>query len=414
MTRRAAFPIPAVLLGLAVFAGSQPEAVLAQVPPSQAPAATSPRAGALDLTLAPTPPMGWNSWNKFGCDINERLIREVADAMVATGMRDAGYQFVNLDDCWHGKRDASGTIQPDPERFPGGLAALADYVHAKGLKIGIYSDAGTMTCAKRPGSGDFEAKDAAQYARWGFDYLKYDWCNTEGRDPRTSYARMRDALVATGRPIVFSICEWGSNDPWLWAKGVGHLWRTTGDIGICWEKAGCKQDWELGVMNILDLQVGLERYSGPGHWNDPDMLQVGNGLTEAEDRAHFSMWAMLAAPLLAGNDLRAMSDATRAILTNREVVAIDQDPLGEQAHKLRDDGSEEIWVRRLNGGRHAIAFLNRGAGPVRLSVTWKELGWEPAREVVFRDVWTHEDLPPVTDVFTARVAPHDVVVVVTK
>jgi alpha-galactosidase len=414
MTRRAAFLISSALVGLALAASSAHPVLLAQDasrPASPAPG-RAPRV--LDLSLAPTPPMGWNSWNKFGCDITERLIREVADAMVATGLKDAGYQYVNLDDCWHGKRDADGMIQPDPERFPSGLAALAEYVHARGLKIGIYSDAGTMTCAKRPGSGDFEEKDATQYARWGFDYLKYDWCNTEGRDARPSYERMRDALVATGRPIVFSICEWGSNDPWLWGKGVGHLWRTTGDIGICWEKGGCKQDWELGVMNILDLQVGLERYAGPGHWNDPDMLQVGNGLTEAEDRAHFSMWAMLAAPLLAGNDLRSMSDATRAILTNREVIAIDQDPLGEQARKLRDDGNEEVWVRRLKGGRYAIAFLNRGAGPVRMSVTWKELGWAPARKVTFRDVWAHKDLAPVTDVFTARVAPHDVVVVATR
>jgi len=414
MTRCVAFQISATLIGIVLSTWSPHAALLAQTAPRPSTPATPPPARPLDLSLARTPPMGWNSWNKFGCDINERLIREVADAMVVTGLKDAGYQYVNLDDCWHGKRDADGLIQPDPERFPGGLAALADYVHGKGLKIGIYSDAGTMTCAKRPGSGDFEEKDATQYARWGFDYLKYDWCNTEGREAPASYARMRDALVATGRPIVFSICEWGSHDPWLWAKGVGHLWRTTGDIGICWEKGACKEDWELGVMNILDLQVGLERYSGPGHWNDPDMLQVGNGLKESEDRAHFSMWAMLAAPLLAGNDLRSMSDATRAILTNREVIAIDQDPLGEQAHKLRDDGNEEVWIRRLQGGRHAIAFLNRGAGPVRVSVTWKELGWEPARNVTFRDVWKHTDLAPVTDVFTAHVAPHDVVLVVTK
>jgi len=369
------------------------------------------RPGQFDPSLAATPPMGWNSWNKFGCDIDESLIREVADALVASGLKDAGYQYVNLDDCWHGQRDAEGYIQPDPTRFPSGMKALADYVHGKGLKIGLYSDAGFMTCAKRAGSAGFEQKDATQYARWGFDYLKYDWCNTRGLDARTAYAKMRDALVATGRPIVFSMCEWGTHDPWTWAQGVSHLWRTTGDIGLCWEKAACKQEWELGVMNILDLQVGLERYAGPGHWNDPDMLQVGNGLTESEDRAHFTMWAMLAAPLLAGNDLRKMSDATRAILTNREVIAVDQDRLGQQARKLRDDGNEEIWARELEGGRWAIAFLNRGQGPVRMTVRWSELGWPADRVVKVRDLWAHADLADASGEFTARVAPHDVVAV---
>lgn len=366
---------------------------------------------ALELSdVARTPPMGWNSWNRFQCDINEEIIRRAAEAMVSSGMKDAGYQYVNIDDCWHGERDAEGYIQADPKRFPSGMKALADYVHARGLKIGIYSDAGTMTCAKRPGSKDHEEKDAAQYARWGFDYLKYDWCNTEGLDPLAAYARMRDGLAKTGRPFVFSICEWGRNGPWLWGKGVGHLWRTTGDIGICWEKASCKNEWESGVVNILDLQVGLEKYASPGHWNDPDMLQVGNGLSEPEDRAHFSMWAILAAPLIAGCDLTNMSEATRTILTNREVIAVDQERLGIQGRKLRDDGEQEVWVKPLSGGAVAVALLNRSSQPARIQVRWSELGWGDATAQV-RDLWAHKDLGAFAGDFSARVEPHDVVVV---
>jgi alpha-galactosidase len=263
----------------------------------------SSSAFALENGLARTPPMGWNSWNKFRCNVSEGLLREMADAMVSTGMRDAGYVYLNVDDCWHGARDAAGNIQPDKKRFPSGMAALANYVHAKGLRLGIYSDAGGKTCAKRPGSLGFEEQDAAQYASWGIDYLKYDWCNTEGLKAEEAYTKMRDALQKTGRKIVFSICEWGTSQPWNWAAPVGNLWRTAGDIGPCWEKSSCTRAWETGIMNILDLQVGLEAYASPGRWNDPDMLQVGNGMSQTEDRAHFSMWALLAAPLLAGNDL---------------------------------------------------------------------------------------------------------------
>jgi alpha-galactosidase len=291
------------------------------------------------------------------------------------------------------------------------MRALADYVHGKGLKIGIYSDAGSRTCAGRPGSLGYERQDAEQYARWGFDYLKYDWCNTEGQTALAAYTKMRDELVARGRPIVFSICEWGTNEPWVWARGVGHLWRTTGDIGICWERAQCRQNWELGVMNILDLQVGLERYAGPGHWNDPDMLQVGNGMSASEDRAHFSMWAMLAAPLLAGNDLRTMSDTTRQILTNAEVIAVDQDPLGRQGWKVRDEGDHEVWVKPLTGGAWAVALLNRGTTPVRMQVRWSELGLGADASMLVRDLWAHRDLGTFAGDFSARVRSHDVVMV---
>jgi alpha-galactosidase len=367
-------------------------------------------AGALENGAARTPPMGWNSWNRFQCNVSEALIRQTADALVSTGLRDAGYVYLNVDDCWHGVRDAQGMIQPDATRFPGGMRALADYVHSRGLKFGIYSDAGTLTCGKRPGSRGFEEKDARQYASWGVDYLKYDWCSTDGLKAPDAYATMRDALARTGRPITFSICEWGNSQPWSWAGPVGNLWRTTGDIGLCWEKKSCKKDWETGVVNILDLQVGLESAAGPGHWNDPDMLQVGNGLTDTEDRSHFSLWALLAAPLLAGNDLRAMSPATKETLTNREVIAIDQDALGIEGHKVRDDGEEEVWARPLSGGAMAVILFNRGEAPVRIQVRWSELGW-PASTAVVRDLWRKEDMGTFTSAYSARVESHGVVMV---
>jgi alpha-galactosidase len=365
-------------------------------------------AAALDNGTARTPPMGWNSWNKFQCDVSESLIKQVADAIVTSGLRDAGYVYVNVDDCWHGARDARGYMQPDAARFPSGMKALAAYLHGKGLKFGLYSDAGTQTCAKRPGSRGYEERDARQYADWGVDYLKYDWCNTEGLRAQDAYAVMRDALVAAGRPIAFSICEWGQSQPWTWAAPVGNLWRTTGDIGLCWEKKACRREWETGITNILDLQVGLESYAGPGHWNDPDMLQVGNGLTDDEDRAHFSLWAILAAPLLAGNDVRHMSVATREILVNREVIAVDQDALGIQGRKVRDDGDQEVWARPLSGGALAVALLNRGDAPVRVQFFWTELGW-PVHPVAVRDLWRKKDMGSFRDGYSAEVGPHGIV-----
>ena len=254
--------------------------------------------------LALTPPMGWNSWNYFKCDrVNEAVIRDMADAMVSSGMKDAGYEYIVIDDCWQVGRDDEGVIVVDSEKFPSGIAALADYVHSRGLKFGIYSDAGTHTCEGRPGSKGHEEQDAATYAAWGVDYLKYDWCNTEGQDEIESYTKMRDALYKAGRPIVFSICEWGYSKPWEWAGDVGHLWRTTQDITDRWD--GSRWGNQLGWTFILEQQVGLEKYAGPGHWNDPDMLEVGNdGLTINEARAHFTMWCVLAAPLITGNDLK--------------------------------------------------------------------------------------------------------------
>jgi alpha-galactosidase len=372
------------------------------------PASAPASAEALDDGLARTPPMGWNSWNKFQCNVSEALVEQMADAIVGSGLRDAGYVYVNVDDCWQGARDGQGFIQPDATRFPSGMKALASYLHGRGLKFGIYSDAGTMTCAKRPGSHGFEGKDAQRYASWDVDYVKYDWCNTDGIKPEQAYASMRDALARAGRPIVLSICEWGQSQPWTWAAPVGHLWRTTGDIGICWEKKSCGVKWQTGITNILDLQVGLDAYAGPGHWNDPDMLQVGNGLTDVEDRTHFSMWAILAAPLLAGNDVRHMSDATRETLGNREVIAVDQDALGVQGHKVRDDGAEEVWAKPLSGGAMAVTLLNRGEGPVRIQVAWSELGWR-ARSVAVRDLWRREDEGWFRERYSAEVAPHGVI-----
>ena len=368
---------------------------------------------ALDNGLAKTPPMGWNSWNKFACNVSEKLIRETADAMVASGMKDAGYQYVVIDDCWQVKRDENGTIVADPERFPSGIKALADYVHSKGLKFGIYSDAGVKTCAGRPGSHGYEFQDARTYAAWGVDYLKYDWCNAERQDAIESYTLMSKALRATGRPIVFSLCEWGSNKPWLWAKDVGNLWRATGDIVNCWD---CKEKWGgMGVVHILDLVDGIESYAGPGHWNDPDMLEVGNGkLTPDETRAHFAMWAILAAPLIAGNDLRSMDADTRAILTDKEILAIDQDPLGVQGRRVAKDGDREVWARELKGGYRAAALLNRAAMAQSITVRWEDLGYPATLKAQVRDLWQHKDLGSMTGFFTATVAPHAAVIVTVK
>jgi alpha-galactosidase len=300
--------------------------------------------------LAKTPPMGWNSWNKFSCNVSETLIMGTADAMVSSGMKDAGYEYVVIDDCWQVSRDENGEIVADKERFPHGIKYLADYIHSKGLKFGIYSCAGSLTCQKRPGGRGHEFQDARTYARWGVDYLKYDWCNTGTQEAKSSYATMRDGLFAAGRPIVFSICEWGANKPWEWAGDVGHLWRTTGDISDSWNS----------MISIFVLQKDLARYAGPGRWNDPDMLEVGNGrMTTEEYKTHFSLWCMLASPLMAGNDLQNMTPETKAILCNKEIIALDQDTLGRQATCYRDNGDYQIWIKSLAGNEKAVCLLNK-------------------------------------------------------
>lgn len=361
--------------------------------------------------LARTPPMGWNSWNKFACDgINETVIREVADAMVSSGMKDAGYQYIVIDDCWQVSRDSAGNIQADPVKFPHGIKALADYIHSKGLKFGIYTCAGRRTCAGRPSSQGYEYQDARQYAAWGVDYLKEDWCNTGTQNAQSSYTLMRDALYKAGRPIVFSLCEWGSNKPWHWAANVGHLWRTCGDIGDNWSymNAGDGSAWGGSVIGNLDLQRGLEKYAGPGHWNDPDMLEVGNGgLTSEEERSHFSLWCMLAAPLLAGNDLRNMSAETKAILTNGEVIRVDQDPLGRQGSVVSIEQDLEVFVKPLSGGDTAVCFLNRGDQPKKLDVSWAR--YKIGGGLRIRDLWKHQQVGSTDGVFKATIGRHEVI-----
>jgi alpha-galactosidase len=365
--------------------------------------------------LAQTPPMGWNSWNKFGCNVSEDLIKSVADAIATNGMKDAGYQYVVIDDCWQVGRDENGVIVVDPQRFPSGMKALADYVHGKGLKFGVYSDAGTKTCAGRPGSQGHEYQDALQYARWGVDYLKYDWCNTGTRNAEEAYTTMSNALLATGRPIVFSMCEWGTAKPWLWAKGIGNLWRTTDDISDKWTSM---KKWpngnccEYGMVDILDLQAALYPYAGPGHWNDPDMLEVGNGgMTIPEYRAHFSFWALLAAPLMAGNDIRSMSPEIKEILTNSEVIAVNQDKLGSQGRRIWKYDDLEVWSKPLSDGSRAVILFNRGTSESEVRVSWDQIGYPNHLPAKVRDLWAHKDVDSVTGGYAANVPSHSVVMV---
>jgi alpha-galactosidase len=354
--------------------------------------------------------MGWNSWNKFACaGINERVVRASADAIVANGMKDAGYEYVVIDDCWQTGRDASGNIIADVQKFPSGIKALADYVHSKGLKFGIYTDVGTKTCAGRPGSAGHEYQDAQQYANWGVDYLKEDWCHTlPGQNSESSYTLMRDALAATGRPIVFSICEWGSTKPWLWAGPVGNMWRATGDIQDCWS---CKKDWGgSGVTQIIDLMEPLYSYAGPGHWNDADMLEVGNGgMSKEEYRAHFSLWAIFSAPLLAGNDLEHMTSDTRELLLNKEVIAVDQDALGIQGHRVKKVGDLEVWSKQLADGSRAVALLNRSDKPATITASWTDLGYPATISAAVRDLWAKRDLGRQTSSIASEVPSHGVV-----
>jgi alpha-galactosidase len=368
--------------------------------------------------MALQPPMGWNSWNKFGCNVSEKLIKEMADAMVGSGMKDAGYNYIVIDDCWQIKRDSAGNIIPDPERFPAGMKALANYVHSKGLKLGIYSCAGSKTCQGRPGSRGYQFQDARQYADWDIDYLKYDWCFEEGQDAHSAYKTMSDALKSTGKNIVFSICEWGTSKPWEWGQGVGNLWRTTNDIIDCFDS---KVNWGgVGVLNIIDQQVDLWKYAGPGHWNDPDMLEVGNGgMTEEEYRTHFSMWCMLAAPLMAGNDLREMPENIKSILLNKEVIQIDQDTLGKQGIKFLDMGDHEVWVKFLANKELAVTFLNRSEQPWNCDYTWKKLAIYHEEYTIrfsktnykIHDVWTHQDIGTTDQQLKKTVPAHGVLTV---
>jgi alpha-galactosidase len=357
--------------------------------------------------LAKTPPMGWNSWNHFAERVDDRVVRETADAMVSSGMAAAGYVYVNIDDTWEAGRDAQGNIVPN-RKFPD-MKALADYVHSKGLKLGIYSSPGPVTCGGYEGTYGHEEQDARTYAAWGIDYLKYDWCSAgriyHNADLRAIYQRMGDALGRSGRDIVFSLCEYGMGDVWTWAPKVsGNLWRTTGDIEDNWKS-----------MSKIGFNQGhLAPFAGPGHWNDPDMLEVGNGGMSADEyRTHFSLWSMLAAPLMAGNDLRSMSAGTRDILANRDVIAIDQDALGREAVRAFEDGGVEVWTRPLADGALAVGIFNRNADEKQAGFPWARIGLAAAPTTV-RDLWRHADVAPDASLCTCVVAGHGVVLLRVK
>ncbi|MFZ1973769.1 MAG: glycoside hydrolase family 27 protein [Candidatus Acidiferrales bacterium] len=368
----------------------------------------TPRCYAQAPTAAATPPMGWNSWNHFAARVDDAIIRAQADAMVSSGMRDAGYLYINIDDTWEGERDAKGVIHPN-SKFPN-MKALADYVHSKGLKIGIYSSPGTKTCAGFAGSYDHEEEDAATYAEWGIDYLKYDLCSyldimKAAGSPTASnqmmvhaYEKMRDALRNTGRAVVYSFCQYGDDAVWRWAASAGgNLWRTTGDINDTYGRMA-----EIGFS-----QAGLAKFAGPGHWNDPDMLEVGNGGMNAEEyRTHMSLWAILAAPLLAGNDLSAMTPGTVALLTNHDVIAVDQDPAGKQGDRVWAEGPLEVWARPLADGSKAVGLFNRHDGPLAIQVDFAELGFKGSPEV--RDIWKAKDLGRVPSPYKIEIPAHGV------
>ena len=360
-------------------------------------------AGAADSTLAATPPMGWNSWNHFACKVTAADVRAAADAIASNGMKDAGYTYVNIDDCWQGTRDEQGRIQPNA-KF-GDMKTLVDYVHSKRLKIGIYSSPGLKTCAKYEGSYGHEEQDAQQYANWGFDYLKYDWCGAEKVYQHSQlpevYRKMHDALVKTGRPIVFSLCQYGYERVWRWGTSVGgNLWRTTEDINDHYDR-----------MSVIGFdQDGLEPFAGPGHWNDPDMLEVGNGgMNHDEYLTHMSLWALLAAPLLAGNDLSTMSSETLDILTNKEVVAVDQDAKGIQGHRISQEGPLEVWAKPLADGGIAVGLFNRGESKNSVTVNFKDMGVKRSARV--RDLWSHKDLGSFSANYTAGVPRHGAILI---
>ncbi len=368
--------------------------------------------------LALTPPMGWNSWNTFQTKINDELVRQTADLFISTGMKDAGYTYIVLDDGWMAmERDSiTGDLVPDPKKFPNGMKALADYVHSRGLKFGLYNCVGTKTCAGYPGTRGYEYQDARLYASWGIDYLKFDFCNTQGINAKEAYTTMSKALRKAGHPIVFSLCEWGTNKPWEWAKDVGHLWRTTGDIGNVFDGIKKYATWHSnGVMTIVDMQDTLQKYAGPGHWNDPDMLEVGNGMTVSEDRTHFSIWCMLAAPLMAGNDIRKMTKETLAILSDKDAISVDQDALGIQAFKYSDKDSLQIWAKPLQNEGWAICFLNRSLHPQKISFDWQKenikdnfSGTQLSGVYKLYDVWAKKIIGATNKTLAATVPSHDV------
>ncbi|MBK0369096.1 glycoside hydrolase family 27 protein [Flavobacterium agrisoli] len=372
--------------------------------------------------LALTPPMGWNSWNTFDTRIDEKLVKEIANDLVDSGMAAAGYNYIVLDDGWMTReRDANGNLVPDPAKFPTGMKALIEYVHSKGLKFGLYNCAGTKTCAGYPGTRGYEYQDARFYAALEIDFLKYDWCNTQGITAKEAYTTMSNALKKAGRPILFSICEWGDNQPWEWAEPLGNMWRISGDIYPCFD---CEhkhpENWSSwGFMKIADMRKDIRKYSGPDHWNDFDMMEVGNEMNDTEDKAHFSLWCMLASPLFSGNDLRKMSKETVAILTNKNLIAINQDKLGIQGFKYTVLEGVEVWVKPLADGNWAVTFLNRTESTQKIAFDWKkhtikdlDFGYEANFiKQVFKvtDLWKNKSIGTTEKVFKTEIASHDVV-----
>ena len=376
--------------------------------------------------VALTPPMGWNSWNTFEVNINEDLVKKTADIIVSSGLKDAGYEYIVLDDGWMVKdhRDKNGDLIPDPVKFPHGMKALIDYVHSKGLKFGLYNCAGTQTCAGYPGTRGYEYQDARFYANLGIDFLKYDWCNTNGINATEAYTTMSKALKAAGKPIVFSICEWGDNQPWDWATPVGNLWRISGDIYPCFDceykhEEGNWSSW--GVLRILEMRKDIRKFSGPDHWNDFDMMEVGNGMTNTEDKSHFTLWSMMASPLFAGNDLRIMKSETLNILTNKEIIAINQDALGIQGFKYQSENGVDVWVKPLFDENWAVVFLNRSDKTQKINFDWKKHIIEDndfkfilnltSQKYNVRDLWEHIDLGHTNKIFQKELASHDVIAI---
>lgn len=364
------------------------------------------KAEAQNVRLAITPPMGWNTWYAFGCKITEAQVRAEADAMVANGMKAAGYDYVNLDDCWQGARNARGNIHPSAA-FPN-MKGLAEYLHARGFKFGIYSSPGPTTCGGRPGSYEHEAQDARTYASWGVDFLKYDWCSARSvykpSQMREAYEKMHEAILRTGRPMLYSLCQYGMEAVWLWGPTVGaNMWRTTGDVSDRIDF----QEYER-MMFVGFRQDGLQRYAGPGHWNDPDMLQMGNhGLNLDEQRTQMSLWCLLAAPLISSSDLTRLTPDELAILTNPEVIAVDQDPLGIQGYRVSQAGPVEIWVKPLSNHRMAVGLFNSGESTLPAAIDFRKIGFSHSLKV--RDLWRRKDLGSFTGEFSAVAPRHGVV-----
>ncbi|XP_031382750.1 alpha-galactosidase-like [Punica granatum] len=359
---------------------------------------TETRRNLLDNGLGRTPQMGWNNFNHFPCKFDEELIRQIADAMVSTGLKALGYEYINLDDCWAElDRDSKGNLVPNATMFPSGMNALTDYVHSKGLKLGIYGDAGTLTCAKTmPGSLGFEEQDANAFASWGIDYLKYDNCHNNGVSPQERYSKMSKALLNTGRPIFFSLCEWGQEDPATWAVGIGNSWRTTGDIHNNW----------ASMISRADMNDKWASYAGPGGWNDPDMLEVGNGgMSMEEYRCHFSIWALAKAPLILGCDIRSMDNDTYSLVTNKEVIAVNQDKLGVQGKKVKN-GDLEVWAGPLSGNRVAVVLINRGTSKATVTAQWSDIGLDSSAIVDARDLWEHSTSASVKNELSATLDSH--------